>query len=161
MRGCSRFPPSCSGTPATSVCCSSPGLGSFLRPWSAESWAPRIGRRTESGTYFNNTLTRRNETVTDREQLSGDKESPSGKTCSVRGDLKRLRRHGPGGSLLSIYNVARITWPERCQWTPHRGAASPWTQHTPPPDTSIKGRVLHDLWSRQLVRLLVKSSPMF
>jgi len=61
-RGCSRFPPSCSGTPATSVCCSSPGLGSFLRPRSAASWAPRIGRRTETGTYFNkNTLTSRND----------------------------------------------------------------------------------------------------
>lgn len=50
--GCSRSPPSCSGTPATSVCCSSPGLRSFLRPRSAASWAPRIGRRTETGTYF-------------------------------------------------------------------------------------------------------------
>lgn len=59
MMGCSRFPPSCSGTPATSVCCSSPGLGSFLRPRSAASWAPRIGRRTETGTYFTDTLTRR------------------------------------------------------------------------------------------------------
>lgn len=61
MMGCSRFPPSCSGTPATSVCCSSPGLRSLLRPRSAASWAPRIGRRTETGTYFNNTLTRQND----------------------------------------------------------------------------------------------------
>lgn len=56
---CSRFPRCCCGTPATSVCCSSPGLGSFLRPRSAASWAPRIGRRRETGTYFSNTLDRR------------------------------------------------------------------------------------------------------
>lgn len=56
--GCSRFPPSCSGTPATSVCCSSPGLGSFLRPRSAASWLPRIGRRTETGTCLIDTLKR-------------------------------------------------------------------------------------------------------
>lgn len=54
--GCSRFRPSCSGTPATSVCCSSPGLRSFLRPRSAASWAPPIGKRTETGTCFINTL---------------------------------------------------------------------------------------------------------
>lgn len=61
MMGCSRFPRSCSGTPATSVCYSSPGLGSFLRPRSAASWAPRIGRRIETGTYFSKTSTRRND----------------------------------------------------------------------------------------------------
>ncbi len=59
--GCNRFPQSCSGTPATSVCCFSPGLGSFLRPRSAASWAPRIGRRTETGTYFIHTSPLQNE----------------------------------------------------------------------------------------------------
>lgn len=48
--GCSRFRPTCSGSPATNVCCSSPGLRSSLRPRSAASWAPPIGRRTETGT---------------------------------------------------------------------------------------------------------------
>lgn len=50
--GCSRFPPCCSGTPATNVCCSSPGLGSFLRPQSAASLAPWIGKHKETGTCF-------------------------------------------------------------------------------------------------------------
>lgn len=78
-KGCSRFPPSCSGTPATSVCCSSPGLGSFLRQRSAASWARRIGRRTETGTCFN----KPERTGARGEPQSGGKESPRVEICAV------------------------------------------------------------------------------
>lgn len=138
--GCSRFPPSCSGTQATSVCCFSPGLGSFLRPRSAASWAPRIGKRTETGTYFLHTLPRRNEPRERGNRCREEKRaSPSKNICSV-GGFKRLWRHGHGRSLLSIYNVARIIWPVTAL-TP-KAAGGAVASSTRPQGILIKGRAV-------------------
>lgn len=83
---CSRFPLSCSGTPATSVCCSSPGLRSFLRLRSAASWAPWNGRRTETGTCRH--FQKPKEAATVSGAVLENKEGPTGKVWFAGGALK-------------------------------------------------------------------------
>lgn len=135
--GCSRFPPSCSGTPATSVCCSSPGLGSFLRPRSAASWAPRIGRRTETGTCFINTLKRAN---TAREAVWEDKGVSEWKYLLCWRWFKETVQAWPR-RIAAVYlqcSSDHLTW-DWFQWAPQGGAVIQWTR---PPGILIKRRAV-------------------
>lgn len=137
-RGRSRFPPSCSGTPATSVCCSFLGLGSFHRPRSAASWAPRIGRRTKTGTYFNNTLTQRNNPPkTEKCYLKITEISEWGKIGSAGGDLKRLRRDDRG-AFSAVY--LRCSLDHLIRLLPVNTEGDAVTLRTRPPGILIKRR---------------------
>lgn len=140
--GCSRFPPSCSGTRATSVCCSFPGLGSFLRPRSEASWAPRIGKRRVTGTYFTSGLTRRREA-----------EDP---------ELRRPKSYSPRGQQWEWFGQIMMAWPRRItaeylqcssdrssdlRLLPGNTAGGAVGARTRPPDTVIKRRATSSSFS--------------
>ena len=141
--GCSRSPPSCSGTPATSVCCSSPGLRSFLRPRSAASWAPRIGRRTETGTYFYLHFNTPKWAETERAPASEDWASPSGGYLLCWRWFKEATKAWPR-RIATVYLQcsSRIIWPVTGASKRRKGRC--YSVNTPP--RPFNQRQSPDIW---------------